>query len=197
VFTCRNLRGVVGVWSFDHLTWFEKSVRALLNFSQGSALKMCSWWHQSVSSTGNRRLRWSAHVPLAAMQPMGRRWSCFHAGSGGPAGDDFGAWCRDHLSSSGEWQCPWLIISHWGGADAVPVVTSGGHGPSGTQWICWRITRQPVCASGVDTQRRVIFMEDGRGTLSRSLTVIRRRFPQARGWTSAGGLALRLYSETR
>lgn len=51
VFTCRNLRGVVGVWSLDHLTWIEKSVRALLNFSQGAALKMCSWWHQSVSST--------------------------------------------------------------------------------------------------------------------------------------------------
>lgn len=101
--------------------------------------------------------------------------------------------CRRQASG----ECPWLNVSHWGGADAVPVVTSGGHGPSGTQWICWRITRQPVCASGVDTQRRVIFMEDGRGTLSRSLTVIRRRFPQARGWTSAGGLALRLYSETR
>lgn len=64
-------------------------------------------------------------MPLAAMQSAGWGWSCFLAGSGGPAGGDFGAWCRDHLSSSGEWQCPWLIISHWGGADGVLVVTPG------------------------------------------------------------------------
>ncbi len=32
-FTYRNLRGVVGVWSLDHSTWFEKCVRAQLTFS--------------------------------------------------------------------------------------------------------------------------------------------------------------------
>ncbi len=72
-------------------------------------------------------------MPLAAVQSTGWCWSYFLAGPGGPTGDEFGAWCR---ASSGEWQRSWLIISHWGGADAVPVVTSGGRGKSRTQWNC-------------------------------------------------------------
>ncbi len=40
----------------------------------------------------------------------------------------------------------------------------------------------------------MIFLEDGRGTLPRSLIVVRWNFTQARGWASADGLALRFYS---
>lgn len=97
---------------------------------------------------------------MANRLPVGRRSRCFFAGSTDPAGNDCGMVLRS-LGVVGRVAVPVAEVQPGDGADCASVVAPGVLSTVRNVTDLWRITRQTVCAGGVDPRERVIFLEDG------------------------------------